>query len=136
MAARTLAVLVAALRVPRLAFARGLAATARSPARAMFARLIGFIGRFRVNGIIAVGTGNGLADQLFDRRERFVVERGYDRDRGAGAARAPGAADAVHVVVGMVRHVEIEDVADGGNVETAGRDIGGHQQRNVALAEL
>ena len=41
-----------------------------------------------------------------------------------------------HVIVGMVRHVEIEDVADGGNVEAAGGDVGGDQQRNLALAEL
>ena len=42
----------------------------------------------------------------------------------------------MHVVVGMMRHVEIEDVADGGNVEAAGGDVGGDQQRNLALAEL
>ena len=42
----------------------------------------------------------------------------------------------MHVVVGMMRHVEIEDVADGGNVEAAGGDIGGDQQRDLALAEL
>ena len=35
-----------------------------------------------------------------------------------------------------MRHVEIEDVADGGNIEAAGGDVGGHQQRNFALAEL
>ena len=36
----------------------------------------------------------------------------------------------------MMRHVEIEDVADVGNVEAAGGDVGGHQQRQFALAEL
>ncbi len=50
-------------------------------------------------------------------------------------ARA-SAADAVDVVVGMMGNVEIEDVADGGNIEAAGCDVGGDQQRNFALAEL
>ena len=36
----------------------------------------------------------------------------------------------------MMRHVEIEDVAGRGNVEAARGDVGGHQQRNFALAEL
>ena len=52
------------------------------------------------------------------------------------AAGAAGAADAVDVIVGMMRHVEIEDVADGGNIEAAGGDVGSDQQRNLALAEL
>ena len=84
----------------------------------------------------AFGAGNGLPDQLFDRDHRFLIERGDDRDRGAGAAGAAGAADAMDVVVGMMRDVEIEDVADGGNVEAAGGDVGGDQQRNLTLAEL
>ena len=69
-------------------------------------------------------------------RERLVVGRGHERDRGAGAAGAAGAADAVDVIFGMMRHVEIEDVADFGNVEAAGGDIGGDQERCLALAEL
>ena len=35
-----------------------------------------------------------------------------------------------------MRHVEIENVADLGNVEAARGDVGGHQQRQLALAEL
>ena len=84
----------------------------------------------------AFDAGNGLSDQLFDRDDRFLIERGDDGDRGAGAPGAAGAADAMDVVVGMMRDVEIEDVADRGNVETAGGDVGCDQQRNFALAEL
>jgi microcystin-dependent protein len=36
----------------------------------------------------------------------------------------------------MDRHVEVEDVADVGNVEAAGGDVGGDQQRELAIAEL
>ncbi len=40
------------------------------------------------------------------------------------------------VVVGVVRYVEVEDVADGGNVEPARGDVGGDQQRDFTVAEL
>jgi hypothetical protein len=65
-----------------------------------------------------------------------MIERGHHRDRGAGASGAAGTADAVNVVVGMMGNVEIEDVADGRDIEAAGRDVGGDQQRDFALAEL
>ncbi len=80
--------------------------------------------------------GDALSDQFFDRDHGFLIERGDQRDRGAGAPGASGAADAVDVVVGMMRHVEIEDMADCGNIEAAGGDVGGHQERDFAVAEL
>src|SRR5207302_11215715 len=58
---------------------------------------------------------NGLADQLLDCRDASGVGGRNDGDRGAAASGAPGAADAMHVVVGVMRDVEVEDVADGGN---------------------
>src|SRR5262245_29384498 len=67
---------------------------------------------------------DALPDQRFDRSDGLAVGAGDDRDRGAAAAGATGAADAVHVIVGMIRHVEIEDVADIRDVEAARRDVG------------
>ena len=58
------------------------------------------------------------------------------RDRGTGAAGAAGAADAMHIIVGMHRNVEIIDVAHVGNIEAARCDVGGDQERDLALAEL
>src|SRR6185437_14878047 len=84
----------------------------------------------------AFGMRNGLTGQLFDRNHRFLVERGDDGDRRAGASGAAGAADTVDVVIGVMRDVEIEDVAGRGNIEATGGDVGGDQQRNFALAEL
>ena len=40
------------------------------------------------------------------------------------------------VIVGMMRDVEIEDVADRRNIETARGDVGGDQQGHFVLAEL
>ena len=98
--------------------------------------LIGVVGCGRAGCDVALNGRNALTDQLFDRRHRFVIERGDDRDRGAGAPGTAGAADPMNVIVGMMRHVEIEDMTGGGNVQTSRSDIGSHQQRNVALAEL
>ena len=61
-------------------------------------------------------------------------ERGQHEGRAA-AAGAAGAADAVDIIVGMDRHVEIEDMADGGHVQPARRDIAGDQDLEFAGAE-
>ncbi len=83
-----------------------------------------------------VDARNSLADQLFDRGDRFVIERCDDGDRGAGTAGTPRSADAMHVIIGMMRHIEIENVADRGNIKAAGGDIGSNQQRDFTFAEL
>src|SRR3954470_24032851 len=86
--------------------------------------------------VIAFGARNALADQLLDRGNGFLVGRRNDRDRGAGASSAAGAADTMNVIVGMMRNVKIEDVAHLGNIEAAGGDVGGDQQGQLTLAEL
>ena len=73
--------------------------------------------------------GECFPDQPFDRGDRFVVKRGDDRDRGAGASGASQYDRCGALVIGMMRNVEIEDMGDGWNIEAAGGDIGGHQQR-------
>ncbi len=55
--------------------------------------------------------------------ERGVGRRDdHDRSRPSRAGAA-GAADAVHIVVGVVRDVVVEDVADGGDVQAARGDV-------------
>src|SRR3546814_16028503 len=49
--------------------------------------------------------------------------------------RAARAADAVDIIVGMPRRVEVEDVADALHVEPARRDVGGDEDVDVALFE-
>src|SRR5262249_21197146 len=50
---------------------------------------------------------NALPNQLLNRRNALAVSR---RNYGDCGAASPGAADAMHIIVGMVRHVEVEDV--------------------------
>ena len=49
---------------------------------------------------------------------------------------AAGAADAVHVVLGMVRHVEVEHVRQAADVEPARRHVAAHQQLQLARLEF
>ena len=58
------------------------------------------------------------------------------RGQGEGVADlagAAGAADAVNVVLGRERHVEIEDVAHVDDVEAARGDVGRDQDLDLAL---
>ena len=64
-----------------------------------------------------------------------VLARLGERDRGAFAAGAAGAADAVHVGLGRRRHVVVEDVRELLDVEAARGDVGGNQQVGLAGAE-
>src|SRR5579872_3145496 len=102
------------LRWVAAAAASPLAAAARTfpTALARRARLV-MRCAFREKRLVALlGERNALSDQFFDRCHRLLVERGDDGNRGAGAAGAPGAADPVDVIVGVMRNVEIEHVAD------------------------
>ena len=58
------------------------------------------------------------------------------RDEGDGealGAEAPGAADAVQVLVGLVREVVVDDDVDALDVDAAAEEVGRHQD---ALVEL
>jgi hypothetical protein len=76
-----------------------------------------------------------FGDKLFDRRDRLAV-LGRRQGKGATPPACPtGASDAVDIVLGMVRHVEIEDVRQALNIEPARRDIAGNQQPDLAILE-
>src|SRR5439155_8013825 len=59
----------------------------------------------------------------------------HERDPLARAAGAAGAADAVHVALVVFGRVEVDDVADRLEVESARRDVGGDERRRAAAAE-
>ena len=58
-----------------------------------------------------------------------LIGGGDDGDRDAAFAGAPGAANPMDIILGVGRHIEIEDMADVGNIETARRDVGADDQR-------
>src|SRR5262245_31296423 len=82
-----------------------------------------------------LNAGNLAADQLDDGLNEFAVIRCRQSEGAALAPGAAGAADAVDIILGMDRHVEIEHMAHADDIEAAGRDVAGDQQRDLALLE-
>ena len=75
-------------------------------------------------------------DQALDVAQEHVLVDAHERDRlafGAGAARA---ADAVHVVLGHVRQVVVDDVRQLVDVDAARRDVGGDHHLDLAGLEV
>src|SRR5262245_43972436 len=58
---------------------------------------------------------NGLADQAFNGMDCFTVNRSDNRDCRPGTPGPAGTTDAVHIVVGVMRHIEIEHMTHFGN---------------------
>src|SRR5690606_23885283 len=81
----------------------------------------------RVAQVEAVGLDDDLpAGQVFPRQEGH---------RDAGGAGAAGAADPVHVRLGLFGGVVVDDVRDVGDVDAAGGDVGGDEHVDLAGAE-
>src|SRR5215475_13339191 len=80
-----------------------------------------------------VGRRNGHADQLLDVaqvRRLFAVA---ERDRDACCPGSRGAADAVYIGFWHVRQIEIHDVADAVDIDTARCNVGGDQREHFPL---
>ena len=76
-----------------------------------------------------------LLDQLLDVGDQARVVARDQRDRQARRAGAAGAADAVHVVLGVERHVEVEHRRQVDDVEAARGDVGGDEHVDLAGLE-
>ncbi len=77
-----------------------------------------------------------MADVALDVGQRNGVFLAAETDGVAFGAGAGGAADAMHVVFRIIGQIEIEDMADIGNVQAARGHIGGDQHGNVAVVEI
>src|SRR5262245_20195000 len=73
-----------------------------------------------------VHPGNCLADQAFDSTDGLAVDRRDNRDCRTASTSPARAADAMDVIVRVVWHVEIENVAHLGNVEPTGGNVRGN----------
>ena len=71
-----------------------------------------------------------------DGAQHATLARGDKQDRLAGTACAAGAADAVHVRLGVVRDVVVEHVRDALDIQAAGCNIGCHEDVQAAVAQL
>ena len=72
--------------------------------------------------------GSGRRSSVSMASSLRLLTLGDERDGRAVAADAAGAADAVHVDLGLVGQLVVDDVADVRDVEAARRDVGRHEQ--------
>src|SRR5262249_48078974 len=84
----------------------------------------------------AVGDRHPLADGALDLHQQLELLGVAERDRGARRAGTARAADAVHVGLGDLGQVEVDDVADLVDVDAARRDVGGDQHADLAALEV
>ena len=77
-----------------------------------------------------------LADVVLDAANLVALGVRGQRVGQAVAAGAAGAADAVHVVLGLHRQVEVHGVADALHVDATGGHVGGHQDAQLAALQL
>src|SRR5262245_16998684 len=76
--------------------------------------------------------GDALAGESLNRADRLAINGRDDRYRGAAAAGATSSANSMHIVIGMMRYVEIQNVTDFGNIQTARGDVRCNQQLGLA----
>ena len=89
-------------------------------------------------GVIEVRNGHARQtppDDPLDVREAALFFWRDERERRPCRLRAAGAAYAMHVVVGVGRNVEVHDVPEASDVDSAGGDIGRHQHPVLAALE-
>jgi hypothetical protein len=68
-----------------------------------------------------------LLDRALNRTHIAFLFRRDKRKRRAGGLRTRGASDAVDVVVGHRRNVEVDDVPERGDVDATRGDVGRHE---------
>jgi hypothetical protein len=67
---------------------------------------------------------------------RSPLVRQHEGDDGAGLAGACGTAAAVEVILVVAGRVYVHDEVEARDVDSAGGDVGGHEDRDVAVLEL
>ena len=75
------------------------------------------------------------ADQVLDSAQQLRVVGRCQREGAAAFTGAAGTADAVDIVFRIERHVEIEDMGQAPDVQSARGHVAGDQQRDLTVAE-
>ena len=74
-------------------------------------------------------------ERSVDAIEKIFFFRSNEGDDVSGCTGARGTAGAMDVVVGAARHIEVDNMRDTADVETASGYVGGDQDRIVAAPE-
>ena len=86
--------------------------------------------------VVGVKAGQVVPDEFLDGRDLECVRLAGETDRDAAGAGPAGAADAVHVVLGILGQGEIDHVAHVVDVDAAAGHVRGHQDPDGAGSEL
>src|SRR5688572_7420442 len=124
----------------------GLATTTRGTSREGLGGVITAAGAGTIRAIARHGApggqvrvllhhGQALARQPLDTHEEATLLGVAERNGGAALARAARAADAMHVGLGDVRQLEVDDVADVVDVDAARGNVGRDQHLDLATLE-
>ena len=76
-----------------------------------------------------------LAGSLLDLAQHVLLARGHEQNGGTLAARTAGTANAVHVGLGVVRDVVVDDQGDALHIQAACRHVGCHEDVDAAVAQ-
>ena len=79
---------------------------------------------------------DGASDKTFEGFQGIPVLGGKKRDRHSVHVRPAGPPNTVNVILGLGWKVKIDDVGNPLDVDSAGRDIGGHKDPNIAILEI
>ena len=91
--------------------------------------------RVRVVEVVKLDSWNLLTNEALDGGNLLNIFAGHNRESIADTLSTSGAADAMHVVFGMMRHIEVDDVADLRHVNAARGDVGGDHHLITAVAK-
>ena len=79
---------------------------------------------------------DGAFNEAFEGPQGIAIIGGKKRDRHSVHVGPPGPPYAVDVILGVGWKVKIDDVGNPLDVDSAGRDIGGHKDPNLAILEI
>src|SRR5690606_11743353 len=77
-----------------------------------------------------------LARKLLNLADKAKISVSRERKSCARGASASGTANAVNVILDVLRKVEVDHVADGGDVDPASGYVSRHDDAEIAFAEL
>jgi DNA helicase II / ATP-dependent DNA helicase PcrA len=92
-------------------------------------------GAGRIRKVRELFAGDLLADEFLDVTDLTAFFGDHDGEGVTRGLRTPGAADAVHVILRVEGHIEIDDVADLRHIDAASGDVRGDENVVTAVTE-
>src|SRR4051794_10568074 len=92
--------------------------------------------RSRVVESFSAFADDAPANESFQRTQRAVIFRGDKADGFADRMRAPGAANAMHIILGVHREIIIHHVGNAFHIDSTRGNIGRHEHADGSRFEI